>query len=206
MVSPKRKKGSQYYAVVTGRLDEPTIFSSWYASLELQQMALELNLTRGDVHPRVTDCENLYQSFCSIQEARGYMEQTGCATFKEVIKETALDTTPTKHNMAYYAVANGANPGIYDVWDGPGGAQENVHEFPGACHKKFRTKEQAEAFIEDWKETYAEVWRRALKKALDEGLRPQDLKLDTQRTLCGAYQDPAIEDISERFDSVMSLT
>jgi len=95
---------------------------------------------------------------------------------------------------------------ILNVYSGPKGALKNVHEFPGACHKHFRTKEQAEAFIEDWKETFLEVLHRALKNALDEGLRPQDLKLDTQRILCGAYQDPAIEDISQRFDSVMSLT
>ncbi|CAI9629792.1 unnamed protein product [Alternaria burnsii] len=140
MILPKRKKGSKYYAVVTGRLEEPTIFSSW-----------------GHAHPRVTDCENLYKSFRSIEEARDYMKQNGCAKFEEIIEDTALDTTATKHDTAYYAVANGAKPGIYNVWYGPGGAQENVDGFHGACHKKFRTKEQAEAFIENWKETYAEV-------------------------------------------------
>jgi viroplasmin and RNaseH domain-containing protein len=80
-------------------------------------MALELSLIRGHVHPRVTDCENLYKSFCSIQEARDYMKQNGCASFKEITKDTALDTIATKYDKAYYAVANGAKPGIYNVWE-----------------------------------------------------------------------------------------
>jgi viroplasmin and RNaseH domain-containing protein len=44
------------------------------------------------------------------------MEQNDFAGCEEIIKHTALDTTPTRNNMAYYAVANGAKPGIYDIW------------------------------------------------------------------------------------------
>ncbi|KAF1850581.1 uncharacterized protein K460DRAFT_412268 [Cucurbitaria berberidis CBS 394.84] len=189
MVSERRRNNLEYYAVVTGRLDEPAIFSSW-----------------GDAHPRVTGCKAEFKGFVSIQEARDYMERKGFAGWKEIIKDTALETTPARNSMAYYAVAHGANPGIRDFWYGPEGASQAVHEISGACHKHFRTKEQAEAFIEDWKETYAEVWRRAVKEALDNGLRPLGMKLDTKEILRGANQDPAINGISQRFDSVMSFT
>jgi viroplasmin and RNaseH domain-containing protein len=95
---------------------------------------------------------------------------------------------------------------IPTLYSGPEGALQYIHEVPGACHKHFRTKEQAEAFIEDWKETYAEVWRRAVGEALDEGLRPQDMKLNIKEMMRGADRDPAVEEISQRFDSVMSFT
>jgi hypothetical protein len=95
---------------------------------------------------------------------------------------------------------------IHTIHSGPEGALEDIREISGACHKHFRTKEQAEAFIEDWKEAYAEVWRRAVKGALDEGLRPQNMNLDTKEILRRANQDPAIEGISQRFGSMISLT
>jgi viroplasmin and RNaseH domain-containing protein len=64
----------------------------------------------------VTGCKSVHKSFDSIEKARDYIEQNGFARCTEIIKETALETTPTRNNMAYYAVANGAKPGIYDVW------------------------------------------------------------------------------------------
>lgn len=82
---------------------------------------------------------------------------------------------------------------------------EEIHEVPGACYKRFRTQEQAEAFIEDWKEAYAEIWRRAVKEGLDKGLRPQDMKLNTQEILRGASRVLDMEEMSRRFDSVISL-
>jgi viroplasmin and RNaseH domain-containing protein len=94
---------------------------------------------------------------------------------------------------------------IPTMYSGPEGVLQDVHEIPGACYKLFRTREQAEAFIEDWKEAYAEVWRRAVKEALDEGLRPQNMKLDTKEVLREANQDSAVEGISQRFDSVISF-
>ena len=82
---------------------------------------------------------------------------------------------------------------------------EEIHEVSGACHKRFRTREQAEAFMEDWIKTYAEVWRREMKKKLNQGFRPYDMKLDTEGVLRIGNEDPTIEAISRRFDSVISL-
>lgn len=44
------------------------------------------------------------------------MNQEQVERYKEVIKVTAQETTPTRNDMAYYAVAHGANPGIREVW------------------------------------------------------------------------------------------
>lgn len=46
----------------------------------------------------------------------------------------------------------------------------------GSCYKRFRTQQQAEDFIKDWKQTVASLYLAAIKKALDEGLRPKDMK------------------------------
>lgn len=50
--------------------------------------------------------------------------------------------------------------------------KSNVEEVSGACHKHFRTREQAEAFIEDWKQTVSDVYYNEIKAALDQGCRP----------------------------------
>ena len=67
-------------------------------------------MIRGDVHPRVTGCKSSYKGFLLLQDARNYMSQKHVEKFKEIIKDTAKDTTPTRNNMAYYAVAHGENP------------------------------------------------------------------------------------------------
>ena len=69
---------------------------------------------RGDAHPRVTGCRADHQAFYTIEEARAYMEKKRISKYKEVIKSTA-DTTPER-DTAYYAVANGADPGIHKIW------------------------------------------------------------------------------------------
>ncbi len=58
-------------------------------------------------------------------------------------------------------------------------------EAPNACFKRFRTRDQAEAFIEDWKQTTADLYRAAIKEALDRGWRPPDLKF----SIAGLLQD-----------------
>jgi len=65
----------------------------------------------------VTGCKSVNQGFTSIEEARQYMKEKGVSECKEVIKETALNTTPANNSIAYYAVAYGsARPGIKPFW------------------------------------------------------------------------------------------
>src|SRR6185312_10233700 len=63
---------------------------------------------------------------------------------------------------------------------GEGGSEPKITEVPGACHKRFRTQDQAQAFIEDWKQALADVYREAIKTALDKGFRQSDLKLSVE--------------------------
>lgn len=60
-----------------------------------------------------------------------------------------------------------------------------MKEISGACHKRFRTRSQAEAFIEDWKDSFADVWRRKIREELDQGLKPYDMKLSVEGILYG---------------------
>ncbi|KAK1688953.1 hypothetical protein BDP55DRAFT_655668 [Colletotrichum godetiae] len=69
-------------------------------------------------------------------------------------------------------------PGIYQYWRGQTQALSQLHEAPGACCKKFKTKEQAEEFIEEWKQAVADVLLRSIREALDQGMRPKDMSLD----------------------------
>jgi hypothetical protein len=57
------------------------------------------------------------------------------------------DVGPRDGFLNYYAVAIGRRPGIYDTWDGPGGAQEPISGYPGASHMKFHDLESAVKFI-----------------------------------------------------------
>lgn len=75
-------------------------------------------------------------------------------------------------------------------FSGENGAEREVTEEKGSCHKRFRTKAQAEAFIEDWKESYAEIWYELIKEALDRGFRPRDI---------GAFRSREMGSIIEQF-------
>ena len=46
-------------------------------------------------------------------------------------------------------------------------------KFSGACHKHFRTLDQAEAFIADWEEMYVKA---KIKEELSEGHRPAQMR------------------------------
>ena len=47
----------------------------------------------------------------------------------------------------HYAVRKGRKPGIYTSWFGPGGAKEQVKDFPRAEFKGFYSRADAEAWL-----------------------------------------------------------
>lgn len=110
------------------------------------------------------------------------MKQNGVAAPKEIINAGAGQTTPFMKSHAFYAVAYGAGIGIYK-YCGDDGSKRQVEKIPGACHKHFRTRTQAEAFIEDWKQSVAELYHRAIRDALDQGFRPLDMGLSIKSLL-----------------------
>jgi hypothetical protein len=44
------------------------------------------------------------------------MTDNGVSEYREVTKDTAVDTKPQRNSTAYYAVAHGATPGIKPFW------------------------------------------------------------------------------------------
>jgi hypothetical protein len=82
------------------------------------------------------------------------------------------------------------------------GALEEVKEIPGACYKCFQTEAQAKAFIEDWKDSYAEVVRQAVRKGLDKGLRPQDMSVNVEGLLQEVGQ---VELLAKRVETGLKL-
>jgi hypothetical protein len=73
-------------------------------------------------------------------------------------------------------------------FSGANGASEATQGISGACHKYFETKAQAKAFLEDWKESSAEIRRRMAREELCEGLRPRDTSLSVEGLLQGDGQ------------------
>lgn len=49
----------------------------------------------------------------------------------------------------FYAVAKGRKPGVYDSWYGLNGAKKQIDGFSGAHHRRFRSREDAESWIDE---------------------------------------------------------
>jgi viroplasmin and RNaseH domain-containing protein len=54
----------------------------------------------------------LFQGFVTLAEAEAYIAEKGVENYEYKIKDSAREITLQKGQMAYYAVANGRNPGI----------------------------------------------------------------------------------------------
>lgn len=63
-----------------------------------------------------------------------------------------------------------------------------------ACFEGFRTEEEASDFIEDWKDAYADVWRREIRRGLDNGWRPRDMAFEIEAVLSPA-QAQVLQDL-----------
>ena len=74
-----------------------------------------------------------------------------------------------------------------------------ITKVPGACYKRFKTLAQAKEFIDDWRSSYAEVYQREIKKALDRGLRPRDMELRVGDILLEAGTDVDSEGVLADF-------
>lgn len=97
--------------------------------------------------------------------------------------------------ISTYLPSKGLSEELLTSSSGKPGAKEEVNQFSGACHKHFRTRAQAEAFIGDWKDSYAEIWRSAIKEALDQGLRPVDMKFEVEGILRLPENDGIIDEL-----------
>ncbi|RJE27008.1 hypothetical protein PHISCL_00709 [Aspergillus sclerotialis] len=100
----------------------------------------------------------------------------GFTAFDEAVKHAAENKTIQLPEGKYYAVAGGKTTRVFYSWKD---AEESI-KGTSACHERFSTEQEAKQFIEDWKDAYADTWRRAIRQALDNGWRPKDMELDIE--------------------------
>ncbi|KAK3617466.1 hypothetical protein LTR56_025266 [Elasticomyces elasticus] len=109
-----------------------------------------------------------HKSFVKLQDAKDYMHTKGIIDYAQDMESENENTTPERGDAAFYAVAHGKAPGVYRYYEE--GARPLVDKHPHACHKHFRTQQQAEIFILDWTEEYLYInnqnWIREFAKGL----------------------------------------
>ncbi|KAL3479393.1 hypothetical protein BJX99DRAFT_222551 [Aspergillus californicus] len=89
---------SNYYVVYKGRVNSPTIFSSW-----------------AQVHPRVTGYNGAdHQGFDTLQDARSSLQERGFSEFSAVVESNSRSTTSTRRPKKFYAVAYGRTTGVFE--------------------------------------------------------------------------------------------
>lgn len=77
-----------------------------------------------------------------------------------------------------------------------------VDGFLENCYKRFETRHEADAFIEDWKQSFADAYRWEIKKALDQGFRPHDMKFSVQGILHEIKTEVERADVLDKFDKL----
>ncbi|ODM16944.1 hypothetical protein SI65_07342 [Aspergillus cristatus] len=175
----------KYYAVYTGRVDKPTIYSSW-----------------AQAHPRVIQCKNEYKEFKTRQDAInwlvGEMQATNIHDATEdgdMVRSSSSSPSPSKKK--YYAVAYGRQTGVFHNWEDAKGATSG---FTSACHESFRTEHEAKQFIEDWREACADVWRLEIRRGLNDGWKPEDLAVDISKIM--AKEGVLVESACKKFEEL----
>ncbi|KAK0747300.1 Caulimovirus viroplasmin-domain-containing protein [Apiosordaria backusii] len=77
----------------------------------------------------------------------------------------------------WYAVANGHQPGVYESW---AEAKAQVEGYSHNCYQSFTKREEAERFVEGYKETRAELMRA--RGSQREESRGRDERVEVQPT------------------------
>ncbi|KAL4762226.1 RNase H1/viroplasmin domain-containing protein [Aspergillus foveolatus] len=150
-----------YYAIYKGRVDRPTIVSSW-----------------AQAHPRVEEFNGAdHEGFDTLEDARNSMQKRGFSEFSEVIKGNQASKTVLRPAERFYAVAYGISTGVFRNYDDVKKATDN---FKSACHQRFNTQDEAEQFIEQWRLACSEVWQREIRKALQNGWLLNDLSFKSR--------------------------
>ncbi|CZT11972.1 uncharacterized protein RAG0_15971 [Rhynchosporium agropyri] len=131
MAKYKRKN---YYAIAEGRI-APAICASW-----------------GVTNALVSGYSNNKQKgFSTYKEAASYLEERGHANCRFFRGSAEGQRAPTKVEPLWYAVANGKQVGVYEYYQG--GAERGITKHAHSCHKGFKSREEAEDFIEEYRIT-----------------------------------------------------
>ncbi|KAJ5751465.1 uncharacterized protein N7511_008430 [Penicillium nucicola] len=159
-MAPPVSRSDKFYAVYKGRVDKPTIYSSW-----------------SQAHPIVIGCEGAdHQKFDTLEEARKAMKGRGFEDVDIFVKKSAETKVTSLQKGKHYAVAGGKSTRVFTSWKNA----EKAINGTTACQECFSTKQEAEEFIESWKDAYADVWRRAIRQGLNEGWKARDMSLNIE--------------------------
>ncbi|KAL2060865.1 hypothetical protein VTL71DRAFT_8917 [Oculimacula yallundae] len=131
MAKHKRKN---YYAIVEGRI-APAICASW-----------------GITNALVSGYSNNKQKgFCTYEEAAKFLEERGHPSYSFFRGSAGGERAPRKGEPLWYAVANGKQVGVYEYYQR--GAEKEIMRHAHSCHKVFKSREEAEDFIEEYRVT-----------------------------------------------------
>ncbi|PVH67693.1 hypothetical protein DL98DRAFT_443050 [Cadophora sp. DSE1049] len=129
-----KHKKKNYYAVVEGRI-APAICASW-----------------GVTNALVSGYSNNKQKgFFTYEEAASFLEGRGHPNYSFFRGSAEGERAPRKGEPLWYAVANGKQVGVYEYYQG--GAEGEITGHPHSCHKVFKSREEAEDFIEEYRIT-----------------------------------------------------
>ncbi|ESZ89452.1 hypothetical protein SBOR_10163 [Sclerotinia borealis F-4128] len=127
-----------YYAIIKGR-DAPAISSSWAVT-----------------HLKVSGYSNAkYKGFQTLNEAKSFMENNECYNYEFLDDGAEGERAPGKGEVAYYAVAAGRSPGVYEFYHD--GAEKEITKYPYSCHKAFKSQKEAEEFIQKYENTLSDM-------------------------------------------------
>lgn len=99
----------------------------------------------------------------------------------------------------FYAVVKGAEPGIYNAWEG--GAKEQVHGYPAARFRGFATEEEARSwYCSQVDPDYQEPWEQAGLDgyAIMVMLQPHNKNQDHVQMLGTNLYDEPTEDLARQ--------
>ena len=105
----------------------------------------------------------------------------------------------------YYAVKNGKNPGIYSTW---AECEKQVKGFPNAQFKKWKTKDEAEAYIRAEKSSIGPASAKNLSgsgtTSSAYSLNGLSFKVEKEKTDSLPLQDGSLPAIEELFKTISS--
>ncbi|KAL4812454.1 hypothetical protein BDW67DRAFT_178689 [Aspergillus spinulosporus] len=172
-----------YHAIYKGRVDQPTIVSSW-----------------AQAHPRVKEYHGAdHEGFNTLEEARNSMHKRGFSEFSEVIKSNPESKAVLGLKGNFYAVAYGRTTGVFRDYEH---AKKAIDKFKSACHQRFNTQDEAEEFIELWRLACSEVWQREIRQKLHKGWLLRDLSFNTESILKRENEGDPGEDLTSMMNDL----
>lgn len=131
------------------------------------------NCTRAQVHPKVTEYSGAdHGGFETLEHARNSLRKRGFSKFTEIVKNGSGNKTITRRRKKFHAIAYGKNTGIFEDYRYElnslyrmdlirnSDAEQAIKGFRSACYQSFKTREEAERFIDEWNISYNEVQQR----------------------------------------------